>query len=245
MHRHPPAALAANPQLRMSVNLDSAAWPRIPLTTLSDQVYHAVRSRILGAQLAPGEFIREKELNEAMGVSRTPVREALARLASEGFLERIPHRGFRVPEQPLGELLELYPIVSALELLAGRLALPNLEAADVARLRAINQRLCEARDRADARALLQHNEEFHHVFGERSGNRRLRDLLADLRSQLSRLELWYYSDREHAQASIREHEALIQAIESGDHPRALDLLEHNMALTFDSLVEEAAARPAP
>lgn len=227
----------------MSAPLDSAAWPRIPLTTLSDQVYHAVRSRILDAQLAPGEFIREKELNEAMGVSRTPVREALSRLASEGFLERIPHRGFRVPEQPLSELLELYPVVSSLELLAGRLALPQLTAADVARLRAINDRLREARDREDARALLLLNDEFHNVFGERSGNRRLSELLADLRSQLSRLELWYYSDREHAQASIREHEALIDAVERGDHARALDILEHNMALTYNSLLVEAAARP--
>ena len=58
-----------------------------------------------------------------MGVSRTPIREALGRLASEGFLERLPHRGFRVPEESLGNLLELYPIVASLELLAGRLAL--------------------------------------------------------------------------------------------------------------------------
>src|SRR5690606_1919413 len=65
-------------------------WPQIKPLTFADQVYEALRDRILEGELSPGEFIREQEVSEAMGVSRTPVREALGRLASEGFLERIP-----------------------------------------------------------------------------------------------------------------------------------------------------------
>lgn len=217
---------------------NTADWPRIATATLSDRVYHAVRTRIIGGQLAPGEFIRELDLTAAMGVSRSPVREALGRLASEGFLERIPHRGFRVPEEPVGDLLDLYPIVSALDLLAGRLALPRLTAADVERLRTINARLRAARDRGDVRLLIELNNEFHHLFGERSGNRRLSEMLDDLRSQLTRLEIWYYSDREQTQRSIQEHDDIIRAIEEGSHERALALLERNMSLTYTSLLAE-------
>ncbi|HEV2131478.1 MAG TPA: GntR family transcriptional regulator [Longimicrobiaceae bacterium] len=217
----------------------TASWPRIPATTLADQVYHAVRARILDGHLAPGEFIREKDLNEAMGVSRTPVREALGRLASEGFLERIPHRGFRVPEEPLGELLELYPIVASLDLLAGRLALPKMGSPEIARLKKLNQRLEAAKDRGDVRALIELNNEFHDLFGERSGNRRLRELLRDLRTQLGRLERWYYSSAEHAQQSISEHDKIIRSLEEGDHERTLELFESNMALTYKSLLEES------
>jgi DNA-binding GntR family transcriptional regulator len=212
-------------------------WPVAEARTLSDQVYRAVRARIMDGGLAPGTFLREKDL-ESMGVSRTPIREALGRLASEGFLERLPHRGFRVPEESLGNLLELYPIVAALELLAGRLALERFTPADVARLKAVNGRLAEARDRADVRAMLDLNTEFHRLISERGGNRRLAMLLDDLRSQLTRLELWYYSHRDRTQRSIREHEEIIAAIESGDRPRALSLLERNMSLTYRSLVDE-------
>jgi DNA-binding GntR family transcriptional regulator len=220
--------------------MTATLWPLPEARTLSEQVYRAVRARIIDGALAPGTFLREKDL-ESMGVSRTPIREALGRLASEGFLERLPHRGFRVPEESLGNLLELYPIVASLELLAGRLALERFTPADVAELRAVNRRLGEARDQGDVRALLEHNTRFHRLISERGGNRRLAVLLDDLRSQLTRLELWYYSGSDRTQRSIREHEEIIDAIERGDRPRALELLERNMSLTYRSLVDEGGA----
>jgi DNA-binding GntR family transcriptional regulator len=217
-------------------------WPApAPLArTLAEQVYRAVRARIIQGELAPGSFLREKDL-EVLGVSRTPIRDALGRLASEGFLERLPHRGFRVPEESAGQLLELYPIVASLELLAGRAALERFTPDDLARLREINRRLAESRDRGDARAIVEENNRFHRLISERSGNRRLASLLDDLRSQLGRLELWYYSHRERTQRSIREHEELIGAIENDDRARALSILEHNMSLTYRSLVEESGS----
>jgi DNA-binding GntR family transcriptional regulator len=218
------------------------SWPRIPATTLADQVYEVVRTRILHGRVAPGEFIREKDLNDATGVSRTPIREALSRLASEGYLERIPHRGYRVPEEPLGDLLELYPVISALDLLAGRLALPRLSTADIAELKQTNADLYKARDAEDVEALIELNNRFHHLFSERSGNRRLNSLLDDLRLQLSRLERWYYSDRQHTEESLRQHAEIIQAIETGDDERVLSVLERNMALTYTALLEEVEVR---
>jgi DNA-binding GntR family transcriptional regulator len=220
--------------------MTATLWPLSEARTLAEQVYRAVRTRIMDGALAPGTFLREKDL-ESMGVSRTPIREALGRLASEGFLERLPHRGFRVPEESLGNLLELYPIVASLELLAGRLALERFTRADVGELKAINGRLAEARDRGDVRAMLEQNTRFHRLISERGGNRRLVMLLDDLRSQLTRLELWYYSGQDRTQRSIREHEEIIAAIEDGDRPRALSLLERNMSLTYRSLVDEGAA----
>ncbi|MFO7260678.1 MAG: GntR family transcriptional regulator [bacterium] len=220
-------------------------WPQIKPLTFADQVYEALRDRILEGELSPGEFIREQEVSEAMGVSRTPVREALGRLASEGFLERIPHRGFRIPEEPLREVLDVYPIVSALEVLCGRLALPRLEPADIERLKAINAKLAKGaeqkgrkRNRKHARELVELNNQFHRVFWERCGNRRLLELLEDLRSQILRLELWYYSYPEHTAQSVREHDQIIRAIEAGDHEEALRVLERNMALTSTMLAEE-------
>jgi DNA-binding GntR family transcriptional regulator len=220
--------------------MTTAIWPLPEARTLSERVYRAVRARIMDGALSPGTFMRETDL-ESMGVSRTPIREALGRLASEGFLERLPHRGFRVPEESLGNLLELYPIVASLELLAGRLALERFTPADIAELKAVNGELAAARDRGDVRAMLDLNNRFHRLISERGGNRRLAGLLDDLRSQLTRLELWYYSHRDRTQRSILEHEEIIAAIESGDRPRALSLLERNMSLTYRTLVDEGVA----
>ncbi|MEX2376043.1 MAG: GntR family transcriptional regulator [Dehalococcoidia bacterium] len=220
--------------------MENTSWPKISQTTLADQVYRAIRARILDADMTPGEFVREQEVSSALGVSRTPVREALGRLASEGFLERIPHRGFRVPEQALGGLLELYPIVSSLELLAGRLSLPNVSKDDVRQLRDINRRLEQSRGEGDVRTLIELNNEFHHVFCRRSGNRRLCDMLDDMRSQINRLELWFYSQSARTEESVHEHDEMIEAIEAGDHERALAILENNMALTYKRLKEDRA-----
>jgi DNA-binding GntR family transcriptional regulator len=146
-----------------------------------------------------------------------------------------------VPEESLGNLLELYPIVASLELLAGRLALERFTPADIAELTEVNGQLAAARARGDVRAMLELNNRFHRLISERGGNRRLAGLLDDLRSQLTRLELWYYSGRDRTQRSIREHEEIIGAIESGDRPRALTLLERNMSLTYRTLVDEGDA----
>jgi DNA-binding GntR family transcriptional regulator len=218
--------------------MSESPWPKASQTTLADQAYSAIRARILDGDLALGEFVREQEVSEALGVSRTPVREALGRLASEGFLERIPHRGFRVPEEPMGELLELYPIVSALEVLAGRLALPRLTEEDVEHLKEINRKLDEGRDSGDVRRLIELNNEFHHFICERSGSRRLTELLDDLRSQVRHLELWYYSERDRTEESVAEHDELIRAIEEDDHAEALQILERNMALTYRRFADE-------
>ena len=213
-------------------------WPKVSQTTLADQAYNVIRSRILNGDMALGEFVREQDVSAALGVSRTPVREALGRLSSEGFLERIPHRGFRVPEEPLDTLLELYPIVSALELLAGRLALPLLTAADIETLKSINRELAASSDAGDVRRRIELNNRFHHFMCECSGSSRLCDLLDDLRSQVSRLEHWYYSQQDRTEASIAHHDELIRAIEGGEHDRALELIEGNMAMTFQSFAEE-------
>jgi len=218
--------------------MNATAWPAPTARTLAEQVYRTVRARIIDGGLAPGSFLREKDL-ESMGVSRTPIRDALGRLASEGFLERLPHRGFRVPEESAGQLLELYPIVASLELLAGKAALERFTPDDLAGLKEINRRLAESKDQGDVRAIVELNNRFHGLISERSGNHRLSALLDHLRSQLGRLELWYYSHGERTQRSIREHEDLIQAIEQGDRARALEILESNMSLTYRSLRDGA------
>jgi DNA-binding GntR family transcriptional regulator len=219
-------------------------WPKVSSSTLADQVYAAIRDRIIAGELEAGHFAREQEISEAMGVSRTPVREALGRLATEGLLERLPHRGFRLPQESISRLLEVYPIVSALELLAGQLAFPKASAADLDELRGLNRRLAAAGGDGEVEGAIELNDRFHALIAEASGNQRLVALLDDLRTQLRPLENWYYTDPDHTRKSVEEHDALIDALATGELDRALSIFQRNMSLTITTLLQKVGSEAA-
>lgn len=213
------------------------SWTRLTTTTLTERVYHALRDRIIAGKVAPGEFIREQEVSARLGVSRTPVRESLGRLASEGFVERIPHRGFRIPKESIAELVELYPIIGALELVAARLSFPVMDAETLRRLREINQEYEQAKHENNVEAGIELNNQFHHLLSEHCGNRRLCDLLDELRAHVKRLEIWAFSDTSEWDASIVEHDEILEAIESKNYERGLAALEKNRLTTYNDFVD--------
>ncbi len=221
------------------------SWPEISQTTLADQVYEVLRTRIVRGEIEAGAFIREQEVSQGLGVSRTPVREALGRLASEGFAERIPHRGFRVPTESIDDLLELYPIVSALEVLAGEDALPRLDADDLARLRQIQEGFRAAVTRDDPPAGIEMNRQFHELLLAKAGNRKLAELLEDLRSRVVRLELWSFAHISQREESVTQHDEIVRAIERSDFTRALELLEQNRMQTYREFSHPSARADAP
>lgn len=214
-------------------------WPVVRSDTLTNQVYEILREKVILGEMTPGEFIREKEVSERLGVSRTPVREALGRLASEGFLERIPHRGFQLPEETMGDLIELYPIITALEELAAKQAFDLLDAEAIAELRGVNAEYEKACRNKDIYGGIDRNHEFHDLLSRRSGNQRLCRMLTELRSKVRSLEVWAFSDTDHWEKSIEEHEAVLQAVESKDHARALEILEENRLTTYRQFLERA------
>lgn len=224
-----------------SVRVSRARWPKLATGTLGDQVYVALRDRIVAGRHAPGEFLREIELATALGVSRTPVREAFARLAREGFVERLARRGYRVPAEPLARLVELYPVVAALEVLAAELALPRIDPRLLDDLRAVNRRMEACIQRKDAVAGIALNHEFHHLLSSRCGNRRLCELLDELRNQVLRLEYWSADQGEQATEAVRQHDEIIALLERGEFDAALHLLRQNRLQTYFAFVEQQGA----
>ena len=233
---------------------DTAEVPDWPVLgsqrTLAEKVYQVVRDRILNSDLAaPGVHVREEELANAMGVSRTPVREALSRLATEGFLERLPHRGFRVPERSIEELVHLYPVVQALELLAAELAFPRMQKEDLDQLDEANKSFARAVAENDVETAIEINDRFHHALAELSGNPVLSRLLDDLRSQVHRLEVIDFSavlldsgaTRIERDTWVRQHSALIDAVRDGKFDVALAILRENRSVVVNSKMEEARA----
>lgn len=213
------------------------AWPLLSSTTLTDQVYGVLRDRVLSGGWEVGRFIREQDISDKLGVSRTPVREALGRLASEGFLERIPHRGFRLPSQSATDLLDLYPILTSLEVLAAQQSFAQIGEEELEKLRAVNRGYQLAYDRADIREGIELNNRFHHLLSEGSHNARLCEMLDELRAEVGRLEVWAFSNISQWDLSIREHDEILNAVAACDYDRALATLEENRLMTYTDFGE--------
>lgn len=226
-------------------SLSPPQWAQLTPASLSDAAYLAVRDQIVAGQISPGAFIRERLVSEAMQVSRTPLREAFGRLALEGFLEKVPHRGYRVSTTPLQDLLDLYPVVAALEGLAAQTALPQLQRKEIDSLRQLNRNMLDAIANHDAVGTIRANEAFHRQLVARAGNRRLDKLLDDLRAQLSSLEIWSATKPELATEAIQQHRAILQAVERRDYRTAMTVLRANRMQTCSTLTTRVSHELTP
>ena len=202
-----------------------------PRPALRESVRDAIFRRIVSADLPPGRSVGEVALGAELGASRTPLREALIELQSEGFLEHDPGRGFVVRPLSAGELREIYPILAVLDALTLELA-PDLGPPLVAELRALNGRIASAgRTR---RVVL--DSEWHDCLARAGANERLRATLRSLRRAVQRYEVAYLSDEKLAQRSVREHEAIAAALERGERRKAATLLRAHWEDSIERLL---------
>lgn len=210
--------------------------------------YARLRDLMVGGQLAPGSRIIETSLAERLGVSRTPVREALQRLQHEGFIERKGEngRGSKSVVAPLTERdgRELFALLGLIERGAAREAaeLPAAEReAAVVELRSVNQPLRSGEDgeRPETSRWFEHDAAFHRGLVEASSGRRLRALHRSYRLQAERYVRFYLSRRGERTARLaREHEDILRAIGAGKSSAAADAAEDCWARRAERLGEK-------
>jgi DNA-binding GntR family transcriptional regulator len=189
-------------------------------TALYQEVAERLRQRIFAHELTPGTWIDEQKLAEQYGISRTPLREALKVLASEGLVELKPRRGCYVTEISRQDLDEIFPLIALLE---GRCAAETVERAkpaDIAILRATHDRLETAARDGRIEAFFEANQEFHRQIQELAGNRWLLTVIQDLRTVLKLSRLHSLSLEGRLQQSLDEHRLIMAALESGEGARA-------------------------
>jgi DNA-binding GntR family transcriptional regulator len=199
-------------------------------TLAREDVYRTIKQWIVALQLAPDEVIRDHDIAARLGVSRTPVREALRRLEDEGLVVTSFHKWTKVAPTDIAEAARLYPVVAALEAAALELAAPRLAPADLARLAALNAELAGAIDGADAAQSMLLDRAFHALIVARSGNPELGRLLAGLLPRIERIELAHFGNRPVARQSVREHAAIIDALQRGDGAAAAAIMKKNWLL---------------
>lgn len=189
--------------------------------TSPERIEDALRRSIISGAIRPQTWLREEALAREFGVSRTPVREACARLANEGLLERVPHRGFRSYELDLRELEEVYPVLVSLELLSLRTRVDAIGPL-VVDLRALN--FDAAGMPTDAASFYDRDYAWHARLVRACGNSVVVDLHGTLARRIARYIHVYWSKRSEFSRSADEHELIAKAVARDDDELACALL---------------------
>jgi DNA-binding GntR family transcriptional regulator len=218
----------------------------------TDEVYDHVRGLIVSGRIAPGTRLVETELARTLDVSRTPVREAIRRLAQEGLANAVGTGAklqVAVAPATVADLLDLFAIIGALEGVASRgiAALGRAERSALARnLGVLNDRFARlSRRPLRTPEFFDSHDAFHAAFVERCASNRLRQLIEAVRPQVKRYELLYATAiGAHFNASLREHKAIIAAIRMGHPDRAERAVRWNWCMSAKRLARGVTERPA-
>ena|ERR1700729_240190 len=202
---------------------------RLNIASVVDQVYEAIRERITSGSLARGARVHQEDLAEELGVSRTPVREALRRLAAEGLVEMRTNRGARVADIDQGGMRGAYDARVVVEPGAARLAAGRRLPEPLARMRAALA--AQRRSLRSVERSFDANREFHLALVAASGNEFLLQFVERL--WVARIGATIYERQVETQErmvlDVREHEQILEAIEAGDGRRAESLTRRHLA----------------
>jgi DNA-binding GntR family transcriptional regulator len=223
------------------------------LKSLREQVYDHLRQLLNRGELRPGHFLDLDALEERLGVSRTPLRDALLQLEAEAFVTILPRRGVQVRALGRDDIRHIYEIVGALEGAALLAAFPRLGPGEAAALRRLNREMKAAIAAGDFDRYYDRNLAFHDVFLDRCDNERLVRLVRTLKQRLYDWPRRRGFVKAWELASVREHAALARLVEKGDARAAADHLRdvHWSYAVQERFVEqyyfadEAEAGPAP
>lgn len=220
----------------LSGGLPQGAVPRLERPgPLRDRVYGALLELITTRALKPGQHLVESELAQHLGVSRQPVREALQRLNTDGWIDLRPAQGAFVHEPTEEEADQLLTVRTLLEAEAARLAAQEAGEAGVAELRELCARGEAAVEGDDVDAVVEANADFHAAVMRLAGN----EVLTELARQVDRRVRWYYTPvaRQRGSQSWTEHRELIAAIAEGDGARATRVMREHTEHTRHSYHE--------
>lgn len=208
--------------------------------SVRDQVHHELLRKLLGGELAIGQNIDEPALAAELGVSRTPVREALSRLVQQGLVEHRQSRGFFVTPVTVQDAREIYPMLAALEGLALRTADPAVIAAALPRLAESADLTAAAA--AGPRQAHAADDRFHDQIVALAGNARLTETVTTLKRLVHRFEHAYMTDSAALHTSTRQHHAIVDALSEGDLESAVRALDDNWRHGMDRLLGRLTAK---
>lgn len=216
--------------------------PNLANGDLATHAYQHMRAAIIQGEFAPGTPLFEVHLASQMGMSRTPVREALKVLARDGFVQVVPSRGYIVPHRSMDDLRELFELRESLEGTAARCAAQRATDAELGEL----ERLCKRyENEQDWELWAQVGTDFHNLLVAAARNGRLASILDSLNGQIvhSRRSA-LRSDAQRRDAAIREHRAILNAVKARNAADAETLAREHVRLSYEATLFSYQSRPA-
>jgi DNA-binding GntR family transcriptional regulator len=210
----------------------------IPRRPLHAEAVGRLRELIVQVRLAPGARLNERLLCQQLGISRTPLREAIKLLASEGLVVLLPNRGAQVAPLEAGRLAETLAVMGALEALAGELACRYATDAQIAEVAALHAEMVGTHARGDLVSYFRYNQAIHLEIVEASGNATLANTYRQLNANVLRARYMANLSRERWDEAVREHEKILAALTARDVQRLKRLLEDHLAHKLASVSVE-------
>ncbi|MBP2651066.1 MAG: rspR 3 [Firmicutes bacterium] len=195
---------------------------------LWEVVSEALREAIVTELLKPGERLMEIQLAEELGVSRTPVREAIRRLELEGFLVTVPRRGTYVSNLSIRDVNEVFEIRTALDVLAAELAAERITEEELERMERLLVQISEHIDSGDVDKIVEADGKFHDILYQASRNDRLVGIINNLREQFTRFRAISMAYPGRLKNTLEEHRRLVEAIAQRDAELAKEYAREHM-----------------
>lgn len=204
---------------------------------LRDVVFNTLRQAILRGELKPGERLMEIKLANKLGVSRTPIREAIRMLELEGLVIMIPRKGAEVADISEKSLRDVLEVRGALEELAVCLACKRIDEEGITRLRQAAKEFKAVLGSEDVTRIAEADVAFHDIIYTATGNERLIQLLNNLREQMYRYRVEYLKQKGFHGKLVEEHDEMISAIENGDVDFAVDITKRHITNQEEAVVD--------
>lgn len=222
----------------MSLSSQTAATRR----ALHATVLARLRDMIVEGELAPGARLNERVLCEKLGVSRTPLREAMKMLAAEGLLALLPNRGAAVPELSADDIRDTFELMAALEAANGELACARITAAEIDEIRALHYEMLACYARRDLPGYYRRNHAIHALINLAARNPALTQIYRTVNARIQALRFRSNFNREKWEAAVEEHEQMIDALTKRDGARMRALLAQHLAHKCEAVLAELSPR---
>jgi DNA-binding GntR family transcriptional regulator len=203
--------------------------------TLHHDVLDRLRRMIFDGELPANSKVRENDLCERFGVSRTPMREALKVLANEGLVRLTPNRGAVISELTLQDLEDAFPVMGALEALAGELACVHITDQEIAEIRTLHERMVACYENRQLAPYFELNQEIHLRIMQAARNHTLSGLSKNLGDRLRRARYMANISTTRWAQAIAEHAAILAALEQRDGPKLGELMKSHLAHKLDTV----------
>ena len=216
--------------------------PAAPPRLLHETVVDRLRDLIVQGELPPGAKLNERVLCDRLGMSRTPLREALKYLASEGLVSLLPNRGAIVAPLDRSRVVEIFAVLGALEALAGDLACRHATDADITEIRALHYEMLAHHARGQLADYFRCNQDIHLKILEASGNQTLAATYRGLNAHVRRARYMANLSRERWDQAVAEHQDILAALEARDSARLQNLLREHLAKKLTLVMEALGAQ---